>query len=80
MRTAEILESVQEVARLHVGYTDRLKLSDRLAEDLDLDSIQILTLAVEVENRFQICLDIEDEGSIETVEQLIGAIRRAHDA
>lgn len=42
----------------------------RLAEDLALDSVQRLTLAVEVENRFRICLEPEDEEGIATVGDL----------
>lgn len=46
----------------------------RLAEDLALDSIQRLTLAVEVENRFRVCLDPEDEEGIETVGDLADVV------
>ena len=45
-------------------------------EDLELDSIRLLTLAMEVEDRFQICLDEEDEDAIVTVEDLIDVVRR----
>ena len=46
----------------------------RLVEDLELDSLKALTLAVEVENRFKICLDPEIEGRIKTVDDLLKAI------
>ena len=48
----------------------------RLVEDLALDSIQRLTLAVEVENRFRIRLDPEDEEGIETVGDLADVVGR----
>ena len=46
----------------------------RLAEDLALDSVQRLTLAVEVENRFRICLEPEDEEGIATVGDLASVV------
>ena len=48
----------------------------RLGEELQLDSLKLLTLAVEVENRFRICLDEADEAAIVTVADLVAAIRR----
>ena len=47
----------------------------RLVEDLELDSLKALTLAVEVENRFQICLDPEIEAGIVTLGDLVEAVR-----
>jgi acyl carrier protein len=48
----------------------------RLVEDLRLDSVRLLTLAAEVENRFRVCLDEQDEGSIETVGDLVAVVRK----
>jgi acyl carrier protein len=48
----------------------------RLVEDLRLDSIRLLTLAVEVENRFRVRLDELDEGGIETVGDLVATVKR----
>jgi acyl carrier protein len=49
-------------------------------EDLELDSIRALTLAVEVENRFRIRLDPETESRIATIGDLVAAIRSQLDA
>ena len=45
-------------------------------EDLELDSLKALTLAVEVENRFRVCLDPEIEATIVTVGDLVDMVRR----
>lgn len=77
-----ILRGIEEVAREHLDLIDesgrprRLHLDLRLVEDLALDSIQLLTLAVEVENRFEICMDPEDEEGIETVGDLAAVVAR----
>ncbi len=76
MTREEVLREVERVARDHVGFEGRLEPAMRLIEDLRLDSIRLLTLAVEVENRFRICLDEEDEEAIATVGDLVDAVRR----
>lgn len=77
MTREEILQGIGEVARTHLDLPGRRLRPDlRLAEDLALDSIQRLTLAVEVENRFRVCLDPEDEEGIETVGDLADAVGR----
>ena len=76
MSEAEILSGIAEVARVHLGWEDPLTPDMRLVEDLRLDSIRLLTLAVEVENRFRVRLDELDEGGIETVGDLVATVRR----
>jgi acyl carrier protein len=71
-----ILLGIAEVAREHLAYDGPLALDARLIDDLRLDSIRLLTLAVEVENYFQICLDPEDDAAIETVGDLVAAVGR----
>ena len=75
MTDAEILAAIEEVARSHVGWSGTLHRDMRLVEDLELDSLKALTLAVEVENRFQICLDPEIEAEIVTLGDLVEAVR-----
>ena len=76
MTREEILQGIGEVARVHLGQAGPLRPGLRLVEDLALDSIQRLTLAVEVENRFRIRLDPEDEEGIETVGDLAEVVGR----
>ena len=72
-----ILQGISEVARLHLGWTGGDLTPDmRLVEDLRLDSVRLLTLAAEVENRFRVLLDEADELAIETVGDLVAIVRR----
>ena len=75
---AEVLAGIAAVARAHVGFQGELHPELRLVEDLELDSLKMLTLALEVENHFRVCLD--QEAAIETVGDLVAAIREARDA
>jgi acyl carrier protein len=76
MSDEAILEGVAEVARAHLGWEGELAPEMRLIEDLRLDSVRLLTLALEVENRFRVRLDELDEGSIETVGDLVAVVRK----
>ena len=76
MSDEAILAGVAEVARDHLGWLGELSPEMRLVEDLRLDSVRLLTLAMEVENRFRIFLDELDEGSIETVGDLVAVVRK----
>lgn len=71
-----ILAGIAEVARLHLDWQGPFTLDMRLVEDLRLDSIRLLTLAAQVENRFRILLDEADEAGIETVGDLVAIVRR----
>ncbi len=92
-----IVSGIVSVAREHLELSDptlleldqRAFLDLRLVEDLGLDSIQLLTLAVEVENHFEVVLDEFDPGapiedaegpaaplSIETLGSLVELIGR----
>ena len=75
MTDSEILDGVRSVARLHLDLEGELGPETRLVEDLELDSLKALTLAVEVENHFKVRLDPEVESKIATVGDLVAAIR-----
>jgi acyl carrier protein len=76
MTDDEILAGIAEVARRHLDLSGELDRGSRLVEDLELDSIKGLTLAMEVENRFRVCLDPEAEAEMVTVGDLVAAVRR----
>jgi acyl carrier protein len=70
-----VLDGIAAVAREHLGHAGPLPLEARLVEDLALDSIRLLTLATEVENRFRVLLSPEDEQAIATVGDLVAVVR-----
>jgi len=72
-----IIDGIAEVARAHLGWDGELRPEMHLVEDLELDSLKRLTLALEVENHFRICLD--EEAAILTVGDLVEIIRERLD-
>ena len=75
MTDGEILTVIEGVARDHELWEGTLTPDLRLIEDLELDSLKALTLAVEVENAFRVCLDPEIEGKIVTIGDLVAMVR-----
>ena len=75
------VSAAKEVATIEVpaSHQGRLRPELRLAEDLELDSLKTLTLAVEVENRFRVCLDPDSEAQIVTVGDLVATVGRKLD-
>ena len=71
----EILDGIAGVARDHLEFEGDIALDTRLMETMELDSIRLLTLVVELENHFQICLDEGDEDGVETVADLVAVLR-----
>jgi acyl carrier protein len=48
----------------------------RVDEGLGLDSIRRIELVIEIENRFRVRLEPEDEAEVETIGDLVRVIRR----
>jgi acyl carrier protein len=70
------LATLAEIARAKLNWQGSLARNMPLVESLALDSLKRLTLVVEIEDRFRICLDEGDEAAIETVGDLLDTIRR----
>jgi acyl carrier protein len=70
----DILKTLTEIYHEKLDGEETLSAEMRLAEDLHLDSLRLMTLAIEVEDRFRICLDEDDEGSIVTVGDLVAIV------
>lgn len=76
MNPEQILREVEHLACTHLRLAVDLRPEMDLIGDLELDSLLLLTLAVEVENHFRVCLDEKDEAGIRTVGDLVETVGR----
>jgi len=76
MERADVLRALAAIARDKLDYKGELTPALRLVEDLELDSLRLLTLATEVEDHFRICPDEDDEAAIVIVEDLVDVVER----
>ena len=75
-----VLAGIADVARQHLQWTEPIARDLPLVEALQLDSLRQLTLVVELETRFRIRLDDQNETTILTVGDLADVIRRKLEA
>lgn len=69
-----ILELVRSVLAQHCRVEKRVQLKDRLAEDLRLDSVGMLTMALEIENHYRMNLGDEPDRPPHTVQDVVHLI------
>jgi acyl carrier protein len=76
MKRDDILDVVGRVIRREFGCNAPLEESSDILGDLQLDSLQRVTLAVELENHFQICFDPDDEAGLATLGDVVDLVQR----
>ncbi len=73
---AQVLAAMNDIARTELDHSTPLELTQRLTDDLHLDSMNMIVMAVGLENRFRIKLDEQDAGQLATVGDLIALVCR----
>ncbi len=74
---SETLGTLNRLLHERLGRSGPLLAETELVADLALDSIEQLELIVELENHFEIALEIEGDDGIRTVGELVACIDRA---
>lgn len=72
----DVLDEIRRVARAELGHTDAIETSHALREDLRLDSLGMVLVAVALEDRFRVRLREEDAEGVNTVGDLVALVRR----
>ncbi len=65
-----VMVEIRRVVERELAAPRAIKPWDRLVDDLGLDSLTLTTLAVELEDRFQVILSDDDATRVRTVEEL----------
>ena len=76
MVEADVLEVLQTIATRELDFAGPVLPAMRLKEDLQLDSMQLIVVAVGLENRFRVKLDEADAGVLLTVSDLCRLVIR----
>ena len=71
-----VLEELRRIARKDLEFEGAIEPALRLKEDLNLDSMAMIVVAVGLENRFRVKLAEEDAGELTTVADLIALVSR----
>ncbi len=73
MTREQILTDVRQVFEEHLSIPE-IRETTHLYRDLALDSIQQLTLVVELENRFRVVFEEGDEQALSTVSDVVDLV------
>jgi len=71
-----VLDEVRRIARAELEFAGDIELSSRLKEDLELDSLAMIVVAVGLENHFRVKLEEQDAGVLVTVADLAQLVER----
>jgi acyl carrier protein len=74
--TTPVLEELRRIARAELDYQGPVEPELRLKEDLQLDSMSMIVVAVGLEDRFRVKLAEEEAGAIITVGDLVRLVER----
>ena len=72
--TTDVTEKVFETLKVRCGVQKQIELSSRLMEDLELDSMGMLALAVALENHYRVNLQEDPENPPETVQEVVNLV------
>ena len=75
-RREDLFASIAALARERLSWQEELTPTTRLVEDLGLDSLKLIELAVAIENHFRIRIDEAAETDIVTVGDLVDVVER----
>ena len=68
---ARVLEEIRRIARVDLEFAGEVLPTARLNDDLHLDSMAMIVVAVGLENVFRVKLQEEDAGQLVTVGDLV---------
>lgn len=72
---SEITGKVVETLKVRCGVNKPIELSSRLMEDLELDSMGLLALAVSLENHYRVTLQEDPEQPPQTVGEVVDLVQ-----
>ncbi|WP_270451365.1 acyl carrier protein [Kocuria marina] len=76
----EILADLAEIVNEETGLeTDAVQLDKSFTEDLDIDSISMMTIVVNAEEKFDVTIPDEEVKNLKTVEDAVNFIDNAQD-
>lgn len=73
----QIQHAIETILRTYLGTDKDLGPNTNLTSDLDLASVQIMEFVVEIEDHFDIAIDLESLSNIHTLAELAQTVARS---
>jgi acyl carrier protein len=79
-RDKKILTALREIINEETGVEkDKITLSKKFVEDLDIDSLSMMTIVVNAEEKFEIRIPDDDVKDLKTPKDVIDYVKKAQD-
>ncbi|MEZ5558665.1 MAG: acyl carrier protein [Pseudomonadales bacterium] len=76
VESVAIEQTIETILRQFLTDSPALSRDTKLVEDLDLESVQIMEFVVEVEDHFDIAIDLESLSNVHTIGELADVVAR----
>lgn len=67
----KLMEQVTSIIHRSIDWPDEIKPDDRLKEDLEIDSLDVMMILQDIEDEFDIIIDKQDIKCLETVRNIV---------
>lgn len=74
----EILEVTTEIMQRHIDGDRKIQPTDHIQNDLGLDSLGVMEIVADIEDRFEVTIPNDVLGSMGTVEDVARALSKLH--
>jgi len=71
----ELFKRITEIISRNIDWTDEIKPEDRLKEDLEIDSLDVILIVNEIEDEFSVTVDQQEFSCLGSVQDIIDKLR-----
>ncbi|MEN8224609.1 MAG: phosphopantetheine-binding protein [Bacteroidota bacterium] len=72
----ELLNQITEIINRTIDWPEEIKPEDKLREDLEIDSLDVMMIIQEIEDHFNITVDKDEIRCLETVQNILDSLRK----
>ena len=71
----ELFKRITEIISRNIDWTDEIKPEDRLKEDLEIDSLDVILIVNEIEDEFSVTVEQQEFSCLGSVQDIIDKLR-----
>ncbi len=75
----ELFNKITEIISRNIDWPDEIRPEDRLKEDLEVDSLDVILIINEIEDEFNITVEQDEVRCLESVQDIIDKLRQKMD-
>lgn len=72
----ELFKKITEIISRNIEWPDEIRPEDRLREDLEVDSLDVIMIINEIEDEFKVTVEQQEVRCLSTVQDIIDQLRQ----